>query len=78
MDFTAIIIIAIICSMVVSIVKIVKKSNSSSKSVNAQLEGYEHSMEQKINSLQARIEVLEKIVTDEKYSLNKAFSELHK
>lgn len=77
MDFTAIIIIAIICSMVVSIVKIVKKSNGSSKSLNAQLEGYEQSVEQKLNSLQARIEVLEKIVTDEKYSLNKAFSELN-
>jgi hypothetical protein len=77
MDFTAIIIIAIICSMVVSIVKIVKKSNSSSKSIHVQLEGYEQSMEQKIHALQARIEVLEKIVTDEKYTLNKAFSELN-
>jgi peptidoglycan hydrolase CwlO-like protein len=76
MDFTAIIIIAIICSMVVSIVKIVKKSNQSDTKASAQFENYEQDVEQKISSLQARIEVLEKIVTEEKYSLNKAFSEL--
>jgi len=76
MDFTAIIIMAIICSMVVSIVKIVKKSNHSNANVSAQFESYEQGVDQKISSLQARIEVLEKIVTEEKYSLNKAFSEL--
>lgn len=76
MNLTAIIIIAILSSMVVSIVKTVQKNNKSIKHTDALLSDYESSVEQKLAAMQERIEVLEKIVTDEKYNLNKAIDEL--
>jgi uncharacterized protein YlxW (UPF0749 family) len=76
MNLTAIIIIAILSSMVVSIVKTVQKNNKSIKHTDALLSEHESSVEQKLAAMQERIEVLEKIVTDEKYNLNKAIDEL--
>jgi uncharacterized protein YlxW (UPF0749 family) len=76
MNLTAIIIIAIICSMVVSIVKTVKKSNQSVKQTAKEMSSYETAVDEKLAAMQERIEVLERIVTDEKYTLNKAFDEL--
>jgi uncharacterized protein YycO len=76
MNLTAIIIIAIICSMIVTLVKTLKKSDNINKFTRDKMSEYESSIEHKLNAMQERIEVLEKIVTDEKYNLNKAFSEL--
>jgi phage shock protein B len=76
MNLTAIIIIAIICSAIVSIIKTYKKSDQSNKLSKDHMRQYESHIEQKLDAMQERIEVLEKIVTDEKYNLNKAFSDL--
>ncbi|WP_371192622.1 hypothetical protein [Glaciecola sp. SC05] len=76
MNLTAIIIIAIICSMIVTLVKTFKKGDQVSKLTQAKISDYESNVEQKLIAMQERIEVLEKIVTDEKYHLNKAFSDL--
>lgn len=76
MNLTAIIIVAIVCSMIVSLVGIFKKSDQKNKLTKEQMSEYESKLEGKLNAMQERIEVLEKIVTDEKYNLNKAFSDL--
>lgn len=76
MNLTAIIIIAIICSMIVTLVKIFKKDSSSSKLSQSQLSGLQNNVDEKLAAMQKRIEVLEHIVTDEKYHLNKAFADL--
>nr|WP_136251627.1 hypothetical protein [Ningiella ruwaisensis] len=77
MNLTAIIIIAILASMVVSIVKTVKRNNQV-KFTDSKFKEYETQVEQKLSAMQQRIEVLEKIVTDEKYNLNKEFENLKK
>lgn len=76
MDLTAIIIIAIVSSAIVSIIKILAKHNRDKISSNAQVSSSQQDLTAQIQALQERVNVLESIVTDEKYSLNKAFSEL--
>ncbi|MFC4700008.1 hypothetical protein ACFO4O_07575 [Glaciecola siphonariae] len=76
MNLTAIIIIAIICSMIVSIVNTVKSGNESKKRTKNLIDEHDQAVNEKLSAMQQRIEVLEKIVTDDKYTLNKEFSNL--
>ncbi|WP_395344526.1 hypothetical protein PN836_007095 [Ningiella sp. W23] len=75
MNLTAIIIVAIVAGMIVSIIIAVKKSPNT-KYAEEQFAKHEQSVEQQLADMKARIETLEKIVTDEKYSLNREFENL--
>ena len=78
MNITAIVIIAIICWMIVSIVEKVS-SRKHQKTSNGEWHSYNQrtvELEEKIEVLEQRIAVLEKIVTDEKYDLKKEFEKL--
>ncbi|QJR81790.1 hypothetical protein CA267_013990 [Alteromonas pelagimontana] len=73
MNLTAIAIIAIIAWAVVSIVETTKdKKKKQQESKNS------GELQNQIAQLKERIEVLEKIVTDENYDLKKQFSNLDK
>lgn len=72
MNMTAIAIVGIICW---AIVEIVNSSKKKAKKVDTQAQ---EKMQQDLLAMQERIEVLEKIVTDEKYDLHRQFDELKK
>jgi len=76
MNLTAIIIIAIVCGTIMGLVNIFSENNKLNKSTQEKFKKYESNIEEKLQNMQARIEVLEKIVTDENYSLKKEFSDL--
>lgn len=76
MDMTAIAIVAIICWTIVKLTgrdkpRKVSKSDYTSAAENAALK-------QQMDAMQERIEVLERIVTDEKYDLQRQFDALKK
>lgn len=73
MNMTAIAIVAIVCWAIVELVNgpRSKKSNKKDEQKNTELA-------QQVIKLQERIEVLEKIVTDDKYDLNRQFDDLKK
>lgn len=73
MNLTAIVIVAIVCWAIVSIIESVKDKNKD-KLTSKQTQNYEA----EIASLKERVSVLEKIVTDEKYDLKKQFDALEK
>ena len=75
---TIIVVLSIIGDFVVKIVK-ASKSKHGSKETVATLKDLElemADMEQDLEDARARIEVLEKIVTDDKYQLNKDINDL--
>lgn len=75
MDMTAVAIVAIICWAIVSL----SKPSASKKKDNAlkqEFEADQAQMKQELQEMAERLAVLEKIVTDEKYQLNKAFDSL--
>ena len=73
MNLTAIAIVAIICW---AIVELTQGSKSKKKSkVDNQLND---ELKQQVADLKTRVETLEKIVTDEKYDLNRQFDNLNK
>jgi hypothetical protein len=74
MNLTAIFIVAIVVGGITSIISTLssKKNKESNK-----LSKEEHDeMQVQIQQMNARIETLERIVTDEKYSLNQQFADL--
>lgn len=71
MNMTAIAIVAIACWTIVAIVDSAK-SNKKHKISKAQQED----TDKEIAQLKARVETLERIVTDDKYQLNKEFDNL--
>ncbi|WP_100655871.1 hypothetical protein [Alteromonas flava] len=76
MNMTAIAIVAIICWTIVSLTgakktKKKEKHDESTIAENAELRA-------KLDAMQERIEVLERIVTDDKYDLNRQFENLRK
>jgi phage shock protein B len=73
MNTTAIAIVAIVCWAIVKLINGPrdKKSNKQDDQKNTELE-------QHVLRLQDRIETLEKIVTDDKYDLNRQFNDLKK
>ncbi|MGB3725466.1 MAG: hypothetical protein WA981_06845 [Glaciecola sp.] len=75
MDLTAIAIVGIIAYSIVSITR-AATSNKKSKGSTSALEQEHAQMKQELQKMSERIVVLEKIITDEKYQLNKAFSSL--
>ena len=73
MNMTAIAIVAIICWAIVELTngpKSKKKDKQDNQTSNRALE--------EISALKERVETLEKIVTDEKYDLNRQFNDLKK
>ncbi len=77
MDMTAIAIVAIIAIIAWMIVSIVEASKKGQKK-QQETQQERNDSRQEIAELKARIEVLEKIVTDDKYTLNQEFANLKK
>lgn len=75
MDITAIAIVAIICWAIVSLSKS-RSPNKKSKEYQDQLQTEHQQMQKQLDIMAERLVVLERIVTDEKYQLNKEFSSL--
>lgn len=75
MDMTAIAIVAIICYAIVSLSKN-RTPSKKNKSFESQLQSEHAQMQHELASMAERLAVLEKIVTDEKYQLNKEFNAL--
>jgi phage shock protein B len=73
MNITAVAIVAIICWAIVEL-----RNGSKNKKKNQVDTQHTEHLQQQVSSLQERIETLEKIVTDDKYQLNKQFEDLHK
>jgi hypothetical protein len=74
MNLTAIAIVALVCWAIVELVngpKGKKKDKKDTAQVNNTNE-----LEREVEALRGRIETLEKIVTDEKYDLNRQFDDL--
>ena len=74
MNLTAIAIVALICWAIVELVngpKGKKKHKKQAEQVNLN-----NDLEREVAAMRDRIETLEKIVTDEKYSLNREFEDL--
>ena len=74
MNMTAIAIVAIICWTIVSLVDSRKAKNKNKQTKPAD----NSAMYARMDEMRARIETLEKIVTDEKYDLHRQFDELSK
>ena len=74
MNMTAVAIVAIICWAIVKLAG-PRKENKKSKN-DAVTEQDNIALLGRMDMMQERIEVLEKIVTDEKYSLNREFENL--
>ncbi|MGK0268233.1 MAG: phage shock protein B [Paraglaciecola sp.] len=76
MNMTAIAIVALVCWAIVELVngpKGKKKDKKDTAQVNQTQD-----LERKVEAMRERIETLEKIVTDEKYDLNRQFDNLKK
>ncbi len=73
MNMTAIAIVAICAWALVSIVNAAKDKSKSKKNTKA-----DDAVQAEMAALRERIEVLEKIVTDENYDLKKQFKDLEK
>jgi hypothetical protein len=76
MNMTAIAIVALVCWAIVELVngpKGKKKDKKDTAQVNLT-----NDLEREVAAMRDRIETLEKIVTDEKYDLNRQFDDLKK
>jgi phage shock protein B len=76
MNMTAIAIVALVCWAIVELVngpKGKKKDKKDADQVNLT-----NDLEREVAAMRERIETLEKIVTDEKYDLNRQFDDLKK
>ncbi|MFT6776524.1 MAG: hypothetical protein ACJAV1_000435 [Paraglaciecola sp.] len=71
MNGTAIAIVALVCWAIVELVNGAKGKKKDTAQVNNTNE-----LEREVEVLRGRIETLEKIVTDEKYDLNRQFYDL--
>ncbi|AXR05689.1 hypothetical protein [Salinimonas sediminis] len=72
MNLTAIAIVAIVAASIVEIIKAIGRISQKKAASNNNLD--EH--RQQIEQLKERVEVLEKIVTDQNYDLKKQFRDL--
>jgi phage shock protein B len=76
MNITAIVIVAVVCWAIVELVngsKSKKKDKKDADQINLA-----NNLERDMATMRERIEILEKIVTDEKYDLNRKFDDLKK
>ncbi|RUO79767.1 hypothetical protein CWI84_09035 [Idiomarina tyrosinivorans] len=69
MNVTAVAIVAILAGSLVSLIKYLRQTTSSDQV---------KSLETEVDRLRERVQVLEEIVTDNKYTLNKEFENLKK
>ncbi|MEP1385434.1 MAG: hypothetical protein ABJK64_16760 [Paraglaciecola sp.] len=76
MNLTAIAIVALVCWAIVELVN-GPKGKKKDKTTVRQAE-VTNELQQEIATMRERIETLEKIVTDEKYDLNRQFDDLKK
>jgi phage shock protein B len=76
MNITAIVIVAVICWAIVELVNGPKGKKKDKKNVD-QI-NLANDLERDMAIMRERIETLEKIVTDEKYDLNRQFDDLKK
>lgn len=76
MNMTAIVIVAIVCWAIVELVNGPKGKKKDKKDAN-QI-NLANDLERDMAIMRERIEILEKIVTDEKYDLNRQFDDLNK
>lgn len=77
MNVTAVAIVAIASYALVSVIQtIFKKRDNSSQTDKEQTNQTLMTMQDEIKALKSRVETLEKIVTDDKYQLNKQFEDL--
>lgn len=73
MNLTAIVIVGLVCWAIVELV-----NGPKGKKTNKKDDQKTQELQQQITTLKERIETLEKIVTDEKYDLNRQFDNLKK
>lgn len=76
MNMTAIAIVAIVCWAIVELVNGPKGKKKEKKDTERQ--NITQDLEREVIAMRERIETLEKIVTDEKYDLNRQFDNLDK
>ncbi|MEP1447108.1 MAG: hypothetical protein ABJK37_13475 [Paraglaciecola sp.] len=76
MNMTAIAIVALVCWAIVELVN-GPRGKSKDKKAAAQV-NQTNELEREVAAMRDRIETLEKIVTDEKYDLNRQFDDLKK
>ncbi|MFT5298809.1 MAG: phage shock protein B [Arenicella sp.] len=76
MNITAIVIVAVVCWAIVELVNGPKSKKKDKKDAN-QI-NLANDLERDMAIMRERIETLEKIVTDEKYDLNRQFDDLKK
>jgi len=76
MNMTAIAIVALVCWAIVELVN-GPRSKKKDKKETAQV-NLTNELEREVAAMRDRIETLEKIVTDEKYDLNRQFDDLKK
>lgn len=76
MNMTAIAIVALVCWAIVELVNGPKGKNKDKK--DADQVNLTNDLEREVAAMRERIETLEKIVTDEKYDLNRQFDDLKK
>lgn len=74
MNLTAISIVALVCWAIVQLVNGPK--NKRKDRINVDQINLTNNLERDIAAMRGRIEILEKIVTDEKYDLNRQFDDL--
>lgn len=75
MDITAIAIVGIICWAIVSLSKN-RGPNKTAKASHTQLQSDHEQLQLELQGMSERLAVLEKIVTDEKYQLNRELNAL--
>ncbi|GLR70816.1 hypothetical protein [Agaribacter marinus] len=78
MSGTTVAVVAIICWALVSIFRGGQTSGKKEKLFKQRMDDESIKIEEQLANMSERIAVLEKIVTDEKYSLNKEFENLKK
>ena len=76
MNITAIAIVALVCWAIVELVNGPRGKKKDKKDAN-QI-NLTNDLEREVEAMRERIETLEKIVTDEKYDLNRQFDDLKK
>ena len=76
MNLTAIFIVGIVCMAIVALVN--GPNNRKKGKKDAAQVNQTHDLEREVEAMRERIETLEKIVTDEKYDLNRQFDDLKK
>ena len=76
MSWTAVFIVGLICWAIVEMTKGNKSASKKDRGLISELQQEHEQLKAEIKTMAERLAVLEKIVTDEKYQLNKEFDSL--